>query len=81
MTIDEKTRDEKLQYHVSREIAKHQLYGQAKLVKMSMLQVKKYSDQSQMIEQSKFHQEKLKKNKQRGLKSKKKLRLYKPAEQ
>ena len=55
MTIDEKTRDEKLQYHVSREIAKHQLYGQAKLVKMSMLQVKKYSDQSQMIEQSKFH--------------------------
>ena len=55
MTIDEKTRDEKLQYDVSREIAKHQLYGQAKLVKMSMLQVKKYSDQSQMIEQSKFH--------------------------
>ena len=79
MTIDEKTRDEKLQYDVSREIAKHQLYGQAKLVKM--LQVKKYSDQGQMIEQSKFHQEKLKKNKQRGLKSKKKLRLYKPAEQ
>ena len=55
MTIDEKTRDEKLQYNISREIAKHQLYPQAKLVKMSMLQVKKYSDQSQMIEQSKFH--------------------------
>ena len=45
MTIDDKIRDEKLQYDTNREaadISKHQHYHQVKLINMNILQVKKY---------------------------------------
>ena len=42
MTIDDKIRGEKLQYDINREAAKNQLYHLEKLIKMNILQVKKY---------------------------------------
>ena len=42
MTIDDKIRDEKLQYDINRKAAKYQLYHQEKLINMNVLQVKKY---------------------------------------
>ena len=59
MTIDDKIRDEKLQYDTNREaadISKHQHYHQVKLINMNILQVKKYYllIKKQIIEQAKF---------------------------
>ena len=42
MTIDDKFKDEKLQYDINREEAKKQHYCQVKLRNMNILQVKKY---------------------------------------
>ena len=42
MTIDDKIRDEKLQYDINREAAKNQHYRLEKLINMNILQVKKY---------------------------------------
>ena len=43
MTIDDKIRDEKLQYDIYREAAKiYQHYHQVKLINMNFFQVKKY---------------------------------------
>ena len=42
MTIDDRIKDEKLQYHINREAAKIQHYCQAKLMNMNILQEKKY---------------------------------------
>ena len=42
MTTDDKIRDAKLQYNINREAAKYQLYHLEKLIKMNILQVKKY---------------------------------------
>ena len=42
MTIDDNIRDEKLQYGINREAAKHQLDQLEKLKNMNILQVKKY---------------------------------------
>ena len=42
MTIDDKIRDEKVQYDINRETAKYQLYHQVKLRNMNFLQVKTY---------------------------------------
>ena len=42
MAIDDKNRDEKLQYDINREAAKYQHYHQVKLINMNILQVKKY---------------------------------------
>ena len=42
MTNDYKIRDEKLQYHINREAAKHQHYHLEKLINTNILQVKKY---------------------------------------
>ena len=42
MTIDDKIRDEKLQYNINREAAKIQHYHQVKLINMNILQVNKY---------------------------------------
>ena len=42
MAIDDKIRDEKLQYDINREAAKLQHHHQKKSIKMNMLQVKKY---------------------------------------
>ena len=42
MTIDDKFKDEKLQYDINREEAKKQHYRQVKLRNMNILQVKKY---------------------------------------
>ena len=42
MNINDKIRDEKLQYDINREAAKHQRYHQVKLINMNILHVKKY---------------------------------------
>ena len=42
MKIDDKIRDEKLQYDINRETAKYQLYRQGKLINMNILLVKIY---------------------------------------
>ena len=42
MTIDDMIRDEKLQYDINREVIKHQLYRQVKLINMNILQTKQY---------------------------------------
>ena len=42
MTIDDKIRDEKLQYDINREAAKYQHYHQVKLINVNFFQVKKY---------------------------------------
>ena len=42
MTIDDKFKDEKLQYDINKEEAKKQHYRQVKLRNMNILQVKKY---------------------------------------
>ena len=42
MTIDDKIKDEKLQYDINREAEKYQHYLQVKLINMNILQVKKY---------------------------------------
>ena len=42
MTIDDKIRDQKLQYHINREAAKDQRYHPEKFINMNFLQVKKY---------------------------------------
>ena len=49
-------KNEKIQYNINREAAKHQHYRQVKLINMNILQVKKIlqSDQSAIIEQAKF---------------------------
>ena len=41
MTIDNKIRDEKVQYDINREATKYQHYYPEKLINMSTLQVKK----------------------------------------
>ena len=40
MTLDEKIRDGKLLYDMNKEAKKYQLYHQAKLINMNILQVK-----------------------------------------
>ena len=42
MTIDDKIKDEKLQYDINREVKKHQRLCQVKLINMNILQEKKY---------------------------------------
>ena len=42
MAIDDKIRDEKLQYDINREEQIYQLYCPEKLINTSILQVKKY---------------------------------------
>ena len=42
MIIDDKAKDEKLQYDINREAAKIQHYHPEKLINMNILQVKKY---------------------------------------
>ena len=42
MTIDDQIKHEKLQYDINTEDAKYQLYHQAKLINVDILQVKKY---------------------------------------
>ena len=42
MKIDDKIRNEKMQYNISREAAKYQHYIQVKLIDMNILRVKKY---------------------------------------
>ena len=42
MTIDDKIRNEKLQYDTNREAVKYHHYHQVKLINMNILQVKKY---------------------------------------
>ena len=42
MTIEDQIKDEKLQYDINREAAKHQLYHQAKLISMNILLMKRY---------------------------------------
>ena len=42
MAIDDKIRDEKLQYNINRKAAKYQYYHQINLINMNILQVKKY---------------------------------------
>ena len=41
MTIEDKIKDEKLQYDINREAAKYQLYHQVKLICMNILLVKR----------------------------------------
>ena len=57
MTIDDKIRDEKLQYDTNREaadISKHQHYHQVKLINMNILQVNKYYLHIKVEGQNKF---------------------------
>ena len=55
MTIDDKTRDEKLQYDVNWEAAKISALSSGKIFNMNILQVKKIlSDQRRVTEQAKF---------------------------
>ena len=42
MTIDDKVKDEKLQYDINRETAKISVHHLEKLINMNFLQVKKY---------------------------------------
>ena len=42
MTIDDKIKNENLQYDINREAAKYQHYHQVKLINMNILQAKKY---------------------------------------
>ena len=42
MTIDDKIRHQKLQYHIDREAAKYEHYHLENLINISILQVKKY---------------------------------------
>ena len=42
MTIDEKIRDEKLQYDINRKMQKYQHYHHLKLINMNILYEKKY---------------------------------------
>ena len=42
MTVDNKTRDEKLQYDINREAAKTSALHQVKLINMNVLHSKKY---------------------------------------
>ena len=42
MTIDDKTRDNKLQYDINREAGKISAKSSGKLINMNMLQIKKY---------------------------------------
>ena len=48
MTIDDKIRDEKLQYSINRDAAKYQHYYLGKLIKMTILRGKKYNLQSKV---------------------------------
>ena len=56
MTIDEKIRDEKLQYGINREAAKSSTLSSGKIDKCEQHTVEEVlpSDQSKIIEQSKF---------------------------
>ena len=42
MTIDDKIKNENLQYDINREAAKYQHYHQVELINMNILQAKKY---------------------------------------
>ena len=42
MSVDDKIRNEKLQYDINSQAAKYQHYHQEKLINMNILQVKKY---------------------------------------
>ena len=42
MTINDKMRDEELQYHINRELSKVSALSSGKLINMNILQVKKY---------------------------------------
>ena len=80
MTIDEKIRDEKLQYDINREAAKISILSSSKIDKYEYLTGEEIlpSNQRQIIEQTKLslhiliftYWEKLLKNKQKRLKSK-----------
>ena len=54
MAIDDKIRDEKLQYHINREAAKISAYHQVKLKNYLTSEELLPSDQRRMIEQAKF---------------------------
>ena len=76
MTIDEKTRDENLQYDINREAAKISPLSSGKmLINMNILQVKKVyllikEEWQNNLSLHILHQEKLLKNKQKQLKNK-----------
>ena len=76
MTIDEKTRDENLQYDINREAAKISPLSSGKmLINMNILQVKKVyllikEEWQNKLSLHIIHQEKLLKNKQKQLKNK-----------
>ena len=77
MAIDDKIRDEKLQYNINREVAKISALSSGKIDKYEFLTGEEIlpSDQRRVIEQTKFiysPQEKLWKNKQKQSKSKEK---------
>ena len=42
MTIDDKIKDEKIQYNINSEAAKSRHYNMEKLINMNFLQVRKY---------------------------------------
>ena len=56
MTVDNKTRDEKLQYDINREAAKTSALPSGKIDKYECLTLEEilHPDQSRMIEQAKF---------------------------
>ena len=56
MTIDDKIRDEKLQYNINREAAKQSSSSSGKIDKFEYIKGKNYfyHDQSRVIEQAKF---------------------------
>ena len=64
MKIDDKIRDEKLQYHINREAAKISALSSGKINKYEYLTGKKIllSDQRGMIEQAQFTQFSFRKN-------------------
>ena len=53
MTIDDKIKDEKLQYNIYREIAKLSTSSSSKIEKQEILQLKKFY-QVQILQQAKF---------------------------
>ena len=77
MIIDDKIKDENLQYDINREAAKISALSSGKLINMNTLQVEKYYHLIKVEQQDKLSlyillQEKLLKNKQKQLRNKEK---------
>ena len=68
MTIDDKIRIEKLQYDINREAAKISALSSGKIDRYDyLMNILLLSDQRKVIEQAKFTQKKLQKNKEKQL--------------